>query len=318
MAEPLASALAEMGMALLAVSRALGNPTPSQGLTLPTVHDTASVVEAINTFLVAKARAGKSDRYLRTMKNSLSKFARGRGSAPLASVTPADLEKWVLNNDWNGTTRRGYLRDVGTLFNFAMRRNIVTVNPARAVELPARADSKISLHSPQEVARVLMAARAFNVNVCRALAVRYFGGVRSSECDRITEELIRVERGFIEITVAVARKTRQRRLVKIHPVLTEWLKIGGTLPLANPGNRMSEFTAHLRSLTPPLAWSHNVTRHSFVSYHLAHFENAGKTALQAGHGETILFSNYRELVTPQDAEIFWGLTPERAEQICQT
>jgi len=52
-----------------------------------------------------------------------------------------------------------------------------------------------------------------------------------------------------------------------------------------------------------------VTRHSFVSYHLARFENAGKTALEAGHSETMLFGHYRALVTPEAAAEFWAIVP---------
>jgi hypothetical protein len=56
-------------------------------------------------------------------------------------------------------------------------------------------------------------------------------------------------------------------------------------------------------------WPQNVTRHSFVSYHLAEHENAAKTALEAGHSEAILFRHYRALVTPQAAAEFWAIRP---------
>jgi len=58
-----------------------------------------------------------------------------------------------------------------------------------------------------------------------------------------------------------------------------------------------------------LDWPHNVMRHSFVSYHLAAFGNAGKTALEAGHSEQMLFAHYRELVTPEAAREFWAIRP---------
>ena len=58
-----------------------------------------------------------------------------------------------------------------------------------------------------------------------------------------------------------------------------------------------------------VAWEHNVTRHSFVSYHLAEFQNAGKTALESGHSEAMLFKHYRALVTPTAAAEFWAIRP---------
>lgn len=111
---------------------------------------------------------------------------------------------------------------------------------------------------------------------------------------RLIEENIWLERGYIEVP-AIKAKTRRRRLVKIMPCLAAWLAIGGTL------RPMSPMTVRKAVKRSGVTWAHNVTRHSFVSYHLAHGQNAGKTALEAGHTEQMTFSNYRELVTSQDA-----------------
>lgn len=42
---------------------------------------------------------------------------------------------------------------------------------------------------------------------------------------------------------------------------------------------------------------------------LAHFGNAAKTALEAGHSEAMLFRVYREVVTPEAAAAFWAIRP---------
>jgi hypothetical protein len=47
-------------------------------------------------------------------------------------------------------------------------------------------------------------------------------------------------------------------------------------------------------------------------YNLAQFQNAGKTALEAGHSEQMLFNHYRELVTSEEAAAFWAITPQTA------
>lgn len=317
----LAAALGEIGKALIAVSHALGNgtpgslvPNPPQIISAPfPVHDSPTIATLINDFLVTKCRAGKSDRYLRAMKNSLSKFSRGRSTTPAQQICFADVERWITKNDWNGTTRHGYLRDLRTLFNWAVRRGLVNHNPAKAVELPEKAPQEIKLHTPAQVAIVLVAARGHDLNIMRALAIRYFAGLRSSECDRLTEADIFSDRGFIQITKANARKTKARRLVKIEPVLAAWLKQGGEIPLHDVGNRLRAFNARLKDIGVP--WPYNVTRHSFVSYHLAHFQEPGKTALQAGHTVETMFRDYRELVTAEDAAEFWRLTPERCTEL---
>ncbi|MCP4826337.1 MAG: hypothetical protein GY892_19810 [Shimia sp.] len=51
-------------------------------------------------------------------------------------------------------------------------------------------------------------------------------------------------------------------------------------------------------------------RHTFASYHLAHFCSADKTALEMGHRDTnMLFRHCRQLVTREAAEAFWAIRP---------
>ena len=92
-------------------------------------------------------------------------------------------------------------------------------------------------------------------------------------------------------------------LIVIPPVLSAWLALGGVTRPIRPD------TVRAAIKRSGVEWPSNVTRHSFVSYHLAKFENAGKTALEAGHSEQMLFAHYRELVTGERAEQFWNLFP---------
>ena len=57
-------------------------------------------------------------------------------------------------------------------------------------------------------------------------------------------------------------------------------------------------------------WPSNVLRHSFASYHLAHFKNAAATAAELGHTSPVmLYKHYRELVRPDVASQWWQVTP---------
>jgi site-specific recombinase XerC len=268
--------------------------------------NSVTVAEAVNEFLRAKARAQCSDRYLRTLRVSLQSFARGRFSVALTAVTVQEVEKWLQSQEWAPRTQRGYCADVSTLFNFCIRRGLAKFNPAAAVELPKNDEAPVSLHTPEQVRAVLEFARERDLNLCRSLAVRYFCGLRSAEMERISEAEIKAE--FVEVTAAKA-KTRRRRLVPIQANLKAWLQLGGQLPLHDVNNRMRWFTAALKKARG-VEWPHNVTRHSWCSYHLAQFRSAAETALQAGHSEQMLFQHYRELVTPDQAREFWEIKPK--------
>jgi hypothetical protein len=167
------SALAEIGRQLQILASAhLGQGcfAPSSGLASAYTPDSPTVVELVNQFLLAKARAGKSDRYLRALRNSLSKFMAGRAQMFAHEISVADVEKWMQRPEWQPRTQRGYLADVRTLYNFGIRRGLLKTNPANGVELPV---------------------------ICRALAIRYFAGLRSSEADKLEENKIN---GMIEVT----------------------------------------------------------------------------------------------------------------------
>lgn len=307
--EQLGQALATAGQALLEAAAILqgGKPAlPGRNLYRVCANSGSTwitVLDLVNEFLLAKARAGRSDRYLRQLRVCLKNFAGGRARTVLDQVNVAQIEKWLRDQEWSPRTQRGYVADVRTMFNYAVRRGYVERNPASAVELPEVVnENKIHVHSPEEARQVLETARRADLDICRHLAVRYFAGVRSAEAHRLRESDLKLEHNLIEVP-AVKSKTRSRRLVTIQPNLRAWLALGGEL------RAVGDMTVRGIIRLSKVDWQHNVTRHSFCSYHLARFDNAAKTALEAGHTEQMLFKHYRALVTPAAAVEYWSITP---------
>jgi hypothetical protein len=73
-------------------------------------------------------------------------------------------------------------------------------------------------------------------------------------------------------------------------------------------------TAEIEGWTA-FAWKHNALRHSFISYRVAQVQDVAKVSLEAGNSPRIVFSNYRELVRPADAEKWFAVTPETVEAV---
>jgi hypothetical protein len=262
----------------------------------------AALIDVVNELLVAKASKGVRHRYLVQLRLTMLDLVRHiGGSTPARDVTPAHLEAWLMRPEWGAHARRSYLIDARTLFAFALRREYSKSNPALAVEMPRRDDAPPGIHTPDQVRKVLEAARSLDLDVCRLLAVQYFAGLRPAEAARISDADI--AGGFVRVAGAHS-KTRQRRLVTVHPALQAWLVLGGSLPVTN---RVRRYYRVRKVAGVP--WSHDVTRHSFVSYHLAHWRSASVTAMEAGHSESILFRHYREVVTPDQAAEFWAIRP---------
>jgi site-specific recombinase XerC len=179
-----------------------------------------TLAELINEFLRAKARAGKSERYLQMLRANLVSFSFKRRGVSAGAVTAQNVEAWIDSNDWMPRTVKGKLGDIRTLFNFALRRGYIARNPALGVECPVCHDAPPAIHPPHVITQVLNFARAYDLNICRAMAIRYFAGLRTSEVERIDETAIKD--GFIEVSAARA-KTRRRPLVTIQPNLRAWL-----------------------------------------------------------------------------------------------
>ena len=307
----LASALAAAADALAAVARALGAPQPPPLSPAPSHSQRECyswnnklaplLVEAVNEFLTSKARAGRSDRYLRQLRVSLRSLVVGRSRVPVDQVTAADLDRWLRAGGWAARTRKGYLSDASTLFAWCQRRGWLAENPARGVDVPASVPKPPGILCPEEVAELLGDALRADPGVARVLALRFFGGLRTAESLRLVEADIRGDYVHLEADKA---KTRRRRLVTINPTLRAWLSVpGGELPVSEK---------RVRRVLSGRELPANCARHSFCSYHLAAHGSAGRTALEAGHAESVLFAHYRELTTPEQAAAFWAIEPQAA------
>jgi hypothetical protein len=262
-----------------------------------------TIIEVANELLTAKGRANRSDRYLWQLQHCYTLFSGSRRRRPLGSITTREIEDWLHHTPGAARTRKGRIQYLRLLYKFAQDRNYVSRNPALAVDFPAPDPHQVSVHTPAQVRAVLAAALKHHPGVAKALAIRYFAGLRSCEVARLDPKLeIHLERRRIEVTAAKA-KTRRRRFVTIQDNLLAWLQ----LEEAIPGDLEKRITLCWQAAGVP--WPRNAARHSFCSYHLAHFQNAARTALEAGHSEQMLFGVYRDLVTPEEAAEYWEIKP---------
>jgi integrase len=115
--------------------------------------------------------------------------------------------------------------------------------------------------------------------------------------------------GFVEIKAAKA-KTARRRIVEIQPNLRDWLgpyagMTGAVVPVSS-----RKKLAAIRKNAGLERWPKNGLRHSFASYRLAATHDAPRVASELGHtSPQMLYSTYRELVLPEEAQRYWQIVP---------
>ena len=124
------------------------------------------VADAMNDYLIAEARSGRSDRCIRALRVSLSSFAVGRQRRALGSLTVEEIEAWFDRPEWAARTKRGYLRDVRTWLGWCQRRGYLERNPAAAAELPVLPPAApVAIHTPAQVKQSLELARKLDQNL---------------------------------------------------------------------------------------------------------------------------------------------------------
>jgi len=147
------------------------------------------------------------------------------------------------------------------------------------------------------------------------LALGAFAGLRDAEIKRLDWAEVDRARKHIEIT-AVKAKSAKRRIVPIQANLAAWLrpyseKMGRVVP-----DRYRGKIERLRKAAGLTRWPNNGLRHSFASYRLAAIHDAPRVASELGHtSPQMLYSTYREVVIPEEAERYWKITPANAENV---
>jgi integrase len=141
------------------------------------------------------------------------------------------------------------------------------------------------------------------------LAIGAFAGLREAEIQRLDWNEIDFARGHIEVKAAKAKSAR-RRIIPIQANLAAWLQpySGMTGAVVPVGARRK--LARVREAAKLARWPNNGLRHSFASYRLAAVHDAPRVAHELGHtSPQMLYSTYRELVLPTEAERYWTILP---------
>jgi integrase len=270
-----------------------------------------TATQLVGELLKAKEADGVSERHLQDIRSRLNVFAEKFNGPVVATITSKDIDSWLRSLPVSPVTRNHYRQVVVLAFNFAVRSGYATANPAVGAAKAKAVGQAPGILTVSEAARLLETATP---DVLPYLAIGLFAGLRRAELDRLDWSEIDFESGLIEVKAAKS-KTAQRRFVTMQPTLREWL-----LPLrqhkgsVTPKTCFRQLFEQARDAAGIVEWPENALRHSFASYHLAHFKNAASTALELGHHDSrVTFAHYRELVKPKDAEAYWQLKPAKGK-----
>ncbi len=267
---------------------------------------TCSFRELLDELLTAKAADGASKRYLADLRCRLGQFSLLFGKRLVSEIQAHEIDRWLRSLNVSPVTRNNFRRVLRTAFSFALARNYCVDNPVTKTARAKEIEGTVGILSIPETARLLEASEK---ELLPFIAIGAFAGLRRAEIERLDWSEVDLESGLITVQ-AVKAKSARRRFVKIRGNLAKWLAPyalhrGAVTP--DNSRKMLEAT---RTKAGIKHWPQNALRHSFASYHLAHFSDAAALALELGHTDAgLVFQHYRQIVKPKDAERYWNLLP---------
>ena len=268
-----------------------------------------TVAQLAEEVLAAKQRDGRAPMYLADLRKRLGRFCADFGNRPIAAVTIEELDNWLRDLPLSPKSRANFRANVGVLFSYAANRRIIDFNPITHTAKPKLPDNPPEIFAVDELRGLLEAAQRTETDVVPMLAIGAFAGLREAEIQRLDWSEVDVARGHIEVKAAKAKSAR-RRIVSMEPNLAAWLQpySGMTGRVVPVGARRK--LARVRKAAKLARWPNNGLRHSFASYRLAAAHDAPRVAHELGHtSPQMLYSTYRELVLPTEAERYWTILP---------
>jgi integrase len=259
--------------------------------------------------IAAKRRDGMSADYLSDLQLRLRRFCRDFGSRPIAAITVEEIDDWLRHIEGSPKSRANYRANIAVMFSYATKRRMLDFNPVLHTTRPKLIDRPPEIFAVDELRALLESAQRTESSIVPMLAIGAFAGLREAEIQRLDWHEIDLARGHIEVKAAKAKSAR-RRIVPIQPNLAGWLRpyAGLTGRVVPAGARRK--LDRVRKAAGLARWPQNGLRHSFASYRLAAIHDAPRVSAELGHtSPQMLYSTYRELVLPEEAERYWKIDP---------
>jgi integrase len=303
----------------------------------PTTMPKRTIQEVVVELVDAKRLERLSEKHVQDLQSRCGAFAAVFVNTQIATITPDNMREYLQGlrivrpgQKAKAVSPRTFQNHYGALVNmFAFAKDHGYVpkdfDAMDSIKLPKDVNGEIEIFTPSELALIFQHARPALVPF---IAIAAFAGVRSAELERLDWSNINTK--FITLDKSIT-KTSNRRLVPIGTALSQWLEpyrqaTGDVVTFKNMAKQIGWLVDKINIALKAQAekdgkalvefkWKHNALRHSFISYRVAETQNVAQTSLEAGNSPRMIFSNYLELVQPDEAKAWFNVLPERPANV---
>ena len=197
------------------------------------------------------------------------------------------------------------------VFSTAMKRGWCSENPVARVEAPRVVEKTVPILSPEEAEQLVQAAREYKGGICLpAVGLMLYAGIRPHEVERLTWADVDLPGKRVNIAPQHSKTGGARPVTLLRPALQ---LLSTTQAPAPQRICPPQWLRHWRAVRQQAGWNRltrpwpqDICRHSYASYHAAHFRNLHELQLQMGHRSTeLLRTRYLNLPRENIVGEFW-------------
>lgn len=274
-----------------------------------TVSFKRAVEEALSARQQRRSRTLVDFRYFcRRMMKRCPELCRRR----VRGIKPDECRAWIQHAFDTPQQQRKARAVLSGVFSTAQGKGWCSSNPVAQVVAPKVIEHQLPILTPGEIERLLHTAEQYGEGCCHAaVGMMLYGGIRPNEVARLSWQHVDLQRKVVYLPPSHS-KTGGARSVTIHPPLYRILSMrqGRAHELVCPANwpqhwRELRRMAGWGSLEHP--WRPDVLRHTFASYHLAHFRSYSMLQFEMGHRDAnLLRTRYVDMRGVCNADVFWA------------
>ena len=265
-------------------------------------ENTVSFGEAVGKSVEARAHLRPASR--RDLRHFTRRMLRIEGTAmlPLRSMNAGDCRR-ILGEAF-GSSAHSYRKGraiLHSIFTYGRRMGWCDTNPVDNIEVPRVQEQEIVPLTLQEVKKLELAAELPEHRAMRtSLHLMLYCGLRPNEVARLRPDDIQLH----EKRVLIHPRTSKTGGERVVPIRKAARLKGARIRI--PRNWQNRWLA-LRRAAGFSHWVPDICRHTFASYHAAHFRNLPELQLEMGHSTpALLRSRYLNLPRIQQARKFWA------------